>query len=193
MWAGSVRGPEAPPGQYQARLTATGQSKTEPFAIVRNPRISSTDADLVAQFELANQISAKVSAANTAVIRIRGLKDQIADRVTKANDPKLKTAAGALTEKLTAVEGAIYQYRNRSGQDPLNFPIRLNNKLAALQGIVESGDYKPTDQSQAVFKELAAQLDLQLEELDSLIRKELTSLNLMVVKKKLAAINPGQP
>jgi photosystem II stability/assembly factor-like uncharacterized protein len=193
MWAGSVRGPEAPPGQYQVRLTAAGQTKTQPFAIVRNPRISSTDADLVAQFELASQISARVTAANTAVIRIRGLKDQIADRVTKANDPKVKAAGDAMTEKLTAVEGAIYQYRNRSGQDPLNFPIRLNNKLAALQGIVESGDYKPTDQSHAVFKELAGQLDLQLEELDSLIRKELTSFNLMVVKKKLAAIIPGPP
>jgi photosystem II stability/assembly factor-like uncharacterized protein len=193
MWAGSVRGPEAPPGQYQVRLTAAGQTKTQPFAIVRNPRISSTDADLAAQFALASQISARVSAANTAVIRIRGLKDQIADRVTKGHDSKLKAAGDVLTEKLTAVEGAIYQYRNRSGQDPLNFPIRLNNKLAALQGIVESGDYKPTDQSHAVFKELAGQLDLQLEELDSLIRKELTTFNRLVVKKKLAAIIPGQP
>ena len=193
MWAGSVRGPAAPPGQYQVRLTAVGQTKTQPFAIVRNPQISSSDADLVAQFTLANQINEKVTAANTAVIRIRGLKEQIADRVTKGNDSKLKAAGEALTQKLTVVEGAIYQYRNRSGQDPLNFPIRLNNKLAALQGIVESGDYKPTDQSHAVFKELAGQLDLQLEELDSLIRKELTSLNLLVVKKKLAAIIPGQP
>jgi photosystem II stability/assembly factor-like uncharacterized protein len=193
MWAGSVRGPAAPPGQYQVRLTAAGQTKTQPFAIVRNPLISSSDADLVAQFMLARQISDKVSAANTAVIRIRGLKDQIADRVKAANDPKLKAAGDVLTEKLTTVEGQIYQYRNRSSQDPLNFPIRLNNKLAALQGIVESGDYKPTDQSHAVFKEVAGQLDLQLEELDSLIRKDLTSFNLMVVKKKLAAIIPGQP
>jgi len=193
MWAGSVRGAAAPPGQYQVRLIAAGQTNTQPFAIVRNPLISSSDADLVAQFALARQISDKVSAANTAVIRIRGLKDQIADRVKAANDPKLKAAGDALTEKLTTVEGQIYQYRNRSSQDPLNFPIRLNNKLAALQGIVESGDYKPTDQSHAVFKELAGQLDLQLEELDALIRKDLTGFNLMVVKKKLAAIIPGQP
>jgi hypothetical protein len=193
MWAGSVRGPQAPPGQYQVRLTAAGQTKIQPFAIVRNPRSSATDADLTAQFALANQISAKVTEANTAVIRIRGLKDQIADRIAKVNDAKLKTAGGALTDKLTAIEGAIYQYRNRSGQDPLNFPIRLNNKLAALQGIVESGDYKPTDQSHTVFSELAGQLDLRLEELDSLIRKELTTFNQMVVKKRLAPITPGQP
>ena len=193
MWAGGVRGPAAPPGSYQVRLTAAGRTTTQPVAIVRNPLIASTDADLRAQFALASEIGARVGAANTAVLRVRRVKDQIADRVTKANDPKLKAAAGALTEKLTAVEGEIYQYRNRSSQDPLNFPIKLNNKLAALQGIVESGDYKPTDQSRAVFKELSGQLDLRLEELDSLLRKELASFNLMVVKKKLAPISPGQP
>ncbi len=201
MWAGSVRGPAAPPGQYRVRLTAAGlvdaaqgrQTQTQAFAIVRNPLISSTDADLREQFALARQISEKVSAANSTVVRIRALKAQIADRAKKANDPKLQAVGDALTERLTKVEGEIYQYRNRSSQDPLNFPIKLNNKLAALQGIVESGDYKPTDQSRAVFRELSGQLDLQFEELDSLIRKDLTTLNLMVVKKKLAAIIPGQP
>ena len=193
MWAGSVRGPAAPPGQYQVRLTAAGQTRTQAFAVVRNPLISSTDADLRDQFLMARQISEKVSAANSTVVRIRALKEQIADRVKKANDVKVKAAGDALAAKLTAVEGEIYQYRNRSGQDPLNFPIKLNNKLAALQGTVESGDYKPTDQSRAVFNELSGQLDLRFEELDSLIRKELTTLNLLIVKKKLAAIIPGQP
>ena len=108
-----------------------------------------------AQFMLASQISGKVMPPTRGAARSAVLKDQIADRVTKANDPKIKAAGDALTAKLTAVEGEIYQYRNRSGQDPLNFPIKLNNKLAALQGIVESGDYRPTDQSSAVFKDLS--------------------------------------
>ena len=156
MWAGSVRGPAAPPGQYQVRLTVGDQTKTQPFSILRNPLGSATDEDLSAQFVLASQINGKVATANTAVLRIRDLKAQIADRIQKANDPKIKAAGDALTEKLTIVEGEIYQYRNRSNQDPLNYPIKLNNKLAALQGIVESGDFRPTDQSQAVFKELSA-------------------------------------
>jgi photosystem II stability/assembly factor-like uncharacterized protein len=193
MWAGSVRGPAAPPGQYQVRLTVGDQVKTQPFALLRNPMGSATEEDLSEQFVLASQIGGKVTTANATVLRIRDLKDQIADRVTKANDPKVKAAGDALIEKLTAVEGEIYQYRNRSGQDPLNFPIKLNNKLAALQGIVESGDYRPTDQSKAVFKELSAQLDAQLAKFDTLIRVDLTAFNQMVVKKKLPAIIPGQP
>ena len=141
MWAGSVRGPLAPPGKYQVRLTAAGVTKTQDFVIKRNAAVPTvTDADLHEQFELAKAINDKVTVANEAVIRIRNLKSQIADRTGKASDQSLKAVAQTLTDKLTDVEGEIYQYRNRSSQDPLNYPIRLNNKLAALQGIVESGD-----------------------------------------------------
>jgi hypothetical protein len=134
-----------------------------------------------------------VTAANTTVLRIRDLKDQIADRMQKANDAKIKAAGEALTEKLTSVEGEIYQYRNRSGQDPLNFPIKLNNKLAALQGIVEAGDYRPTDQSYAVFKDLSAQLDAQFAKLDALVKVDLAAFNAMLARKKLPPVTPGQP
>ena len=188
MWAGSVRGPQAPPGQYQVRLTAAGQTKTQPFSIVRKPGIASTDADLQQQFSLARDINAKVSATNEAVLRIRSLKEQVADRTTKAKDAKIKTAGDALTTKLTDVEGQLYQYRNRSSQDPLNYPIRLNNKLAALQGIVESGDYRPTDQSYAVFKELTSQLETHLGRLDALVKSEVGAFNQMIARKKLPPV-----
>src|SRR5262249_36993842 len=85
MWGGSVRGPAAPPGQYTVRVTAAGLTKTQPFAIVRNPKIVATDADLREQFTLASRINAKVSAANNAVIQIRDLKMQIAERLPKVD------------------------------------------------------------------------------------------------------------
>jgi hypothetical protein len=196
MWAGSTRGPVAPPGKYTVKLTAPdGIAKTQEFVLKRNEAVAGvTDADLTAQFALAKQINDKLSAANEAVIRIRAIKDQIAARVTKANDAKIKMAGEALAEKLTAVEGEIYQYRNRSSQDPLNFPIRLNNKLAALQGIVETGDYRPTDQSYAVFKDLSARLDAQLAQMETLVRIELPVFNKLLASKKLEPITgPARP
>jgi hypothetical protein len=174
LWAGSTRGPVAPPGRYKVRVTANGTSKTQEFSILRNTNVPSlTDRDLMDQFTLARQISDKLSLANDTVVRIRGLKEQVATRASSATDARIKSAGEALTEKLTAIEGEIYQYRNRSSQDPLNYPIRLNNKLAALQGIVESGDAKPTDQSYAVFKDLSARLDKELARLDALTKTEL--------------------
>jgi hypothetical protein len=172
------------------RLTAAGVTKTQPFAIVRNPNIAATDADLREQFALASQINQKVSDANDAVLRIRDLKVQIGDRTGKTSDGRIKTAGDALAVKLTDVEGDIYQYQNRSGQDPLNFPIRLNNKLAALQGIVEVGDAKPTDQSYAVYKELAAQLDKAFRKLDGIVKDDLETFNQQIAKKKLAPVVP---
>jgi hypothetical protein len=196
MWAGSTRGPVAPPGRYTVKLTAPdGITKTQEFVIKRNEAVKTvTDADLQAQFTLAKQINDRVSAANDAVIRIRAVKDQIADRVKKISDSKIKEAGDELAGKLTAIEGEIYQYKNRSSQDPLNFPIRLNNKLAALQGIVEVGDYRPTDQDYAVFKDLSARLDAQLRAFDSLLNSELEPFNKLLARKKIAPVTtPARP
>jgi len=189
MWAASTRGPMAPPGRYQVRVTAAGATKTQEFEIRRNAAVPGvTDADLQAQFTLARQISDRVSEANRAVIRIRDVKQQIADRIGKANDAAVKSGAQSFADKLTEVEGEIYQHRLRSSQDPLNYPIRLNNKLAALQGTVESGDYRPTDQSVAVFKELSTRLDKQLARLEALLKTDLATLNTSLTAAGLQAI-----
>lgn len=178
MWAAGTRGPAAPPGRYQVRVIAAGATKTQDFQIRRNAALPNvTDADLQAQFALARRISARVSDANHAVIRIREIKTQINERILKTSDAAVKTAGQALIDKLTGVEGEIYQHRLRSGQDPLNYPIRLNNKLAALQGTVESGDYRPTAQAHAVFKELSGRLDQELARLDALVKADLAEFN----------------
>jgi photosystem II stability/assembly factor-like uncharacterized protein len=189
MWAASPRGPAAPPGRYQVRVTAAGATKTQDVQIRRNEAVTGvTDADLQAQFDLAMRISERVSEANRAVIRIRSIRDQITERIGKASDQALKTSGQALIDKLTAVEGEIYQHRLRSGQDPLNYPIRLNNKLAALQGTVESGDSPPTEQARAVFKELSARLDTQLGRLEALVTGDLAAFNKSLEAAGLAPI-----
>jgi photosystem II stability/assembly factor-like uncharacterized protein len=196
MWAGSTRGPVAPPGTYQVRLTVGGETKTQSFVVSRNPMIPGlTDADLQEQFALASKIRGKVGQANEAVIRIRALKDQVAERVKQwastQKDRKLSQAAilgQGLSKRLTDIEGEIYQYRNRSSQDPLNYPIKLNNKLAALQSVVETGDGKPTAQSYAVLAELAAALDAQLEKLAAVEKTDVPSFNKEIAKKKLAPV-----
>jgi photosystem II stability/assembly factor-like uncharacterized protein len=189
MWAASTRGPQAPPGTYTVKLTAGGVTKTQTVEIRRNAAIPQvTDSDLIEQFTLARQINEKVSIANDAVVRIRSVKDQIADRLGRNAGGALKTSGQALADKLTDIEGEIYQYRNRSSQDPLNYPIRLNNKLAALQGTVESGDYRPTDQSYAVFKELSARLDKELARLETVMKGDVAAFNKQLAAARLDPI-----
>jgi hypothetical protein len=193
MWDATTRGPVAPPGSYQVRLTADGKSATQPFAIRREPRLLAdvTDADLQREFQLAMQIRDTVSKANQAVILVRGIKPQIKDRMNKLDSKTGPTAKAleALEQTLTAVEVKVYQVKNQSFEDPLNFPIQLNNKIASLQWIVESADSKPTDQTYDVFKILAGRLDEQMNTLDNAVQKDLPKVNQMLQRQKVAPID----
>jgi hypothetical protein len=190
LWgARPQNGPLAPPGDYQVRVTANGETKTAPFRVTRHPALTEfTDDDLREQFRVAMRIRDKVSAANEAVIQIRDLKAQVADRGTRAGDRALSTEAARLTASLGTVEEALYQVRNRSNQDPLNFPIKLNNKLAALQRSLETGDMKPSAGVLKVFEELSAELAVELQKLDRLLQGELTAFNRRLEARKLAPV-----
>jgi hypothetical protein len=188
MWAASTRGPEAPPGTYQARVTADGQTATQSFAIKREPRLLKdvTDQDLREQFDLAIKVRDKASQANDAVLLIRGIKAQIADRKAKASGkPAVARALDDFEQALSAVEGEIYQVKLQSSQDPLNFPIKLNNKIAALQGIIESADVRPTEQTYSVFRTLSNRLDEQLAKVDSGVKTRMPPVNQLLQKEKL--------
>ena len=97
-------------------------------------------------------------------------------------------AARSFNDNLSAVEGEIYQVKNRSSQDPLNYPIKLNNKIAALQGVIESADARPTDPSREVFKMLSDRLDAQLGKMDAIIKTDLPKLVALLQKQKLDAV-----
>ncbi|MDP9203569.1 MAG: glycosyl hydrolase [Gemmatimonadota bacterium] len=166
LWAGGTSGPVALPGTYSVRMNVNGQHYTQPLVIVKDPRSTASDADLREQFDFLMRIRDRTSQANDAVKTIRSVKTQVADREKRMPADKraaFSSAVNALTTKLSAVEGEIYQVRNQSGQDPLNYPIRLNNKIAALSGVVGGMAGKPTSQSYTVFNDLSSQLDRQLQ------------------------------
>jgi hypothetical protein len=176
LWAGNTRGPIAPAGTYTVRMTVgTGTPLTQQFALMNDPRTTATAADLVAQFEFLIKVRDKTSEANDAVKMIRNVKTQLDDRATKA--PRLKRQADALSAALAAVEAEVYQVKNQSNQDPLNFPVKLNNKLAALNGVAASGPYRPTDQTEAVFAELVQLLKVQTDRMQKLFAEDLERFN----------------
>jgi len=181
LWSGNLSGPRAVPGTYQARLTCNGVTETTDFEIVNDPRVTASQADLEEQFDLLIQIRDRVSEAHDAVNLIRSMRAEISSALTRAadHDPesKLEKLARTINDKLTPVEEAIIQVKSKSSQDPLNFPIKLNNKLAALTGVVGGGDYPPTDQSYEVFEELSGQLQMQLDLLDEVLQEDIPKFN----------------
>jgi len=192
MWAASSRGPLAAPGTYQVRVTADGQTETQPFAVRREPNVLKdvTDQDLREEFDLAIKVRDKASQANEAVLLVRGIKQQIDDRKAKL-DAKSANVAKALDDfaaQLSAIEGEIYQVKLQSSQDPLNFPIKLNNKIAALQGVIESADVRPTEQAYSVFRTLSNGLDEQLGKLDTRVKGQMPPVNQLLQRLKLDPI-----
>ena len=193
LWAGGTNGPVALPGSYSVRMNVNGQRYTQPLVVVKDPRVTASDADLREQFDFLVRIRDKTSQANDAVKLIRNVKAQLADREKRMPSDKsaaFSNAGNALSAKLSAVEGEIYQVRNQSGQDPLNYPIKLNNKIAALSGVVGGAAAKPTSQSYTVFNDLSSQLDRQLQTMRGALLV-LPSLNAALKAAGLPAIVPS--
>ena len=189
LWGGSQAGPEAAPGKYTVRLTADGKSVTQSLVVKRHPLHEATDADLIAQTALGLAIRDKVNEANLAVIKIRDLKKQVADRLGKSSDANLKLLGDSLTTKLSTVEEEIYQVRNQSGQDPLNFPIKLNNRLASLMGVVTRGDSRPQGNAAPIFGDLKVELKVQTDRMQKIEDKDLAALNELLKKLGLEQIS----
>jgi hypothetical protein len=177
LWGATTSGPAAPPGNYQVRLTVDGRSQTQPLVIKRHPLRSVTDADLQEQFDLGIRIRDKVTEANNAVILIRNVKQQVKERLEKSKDAQLADAAGRLTANLSSVEEAIYQVKNQSNQDPLNFPIKINNRIASLLRAVNTGDGKPIASIQPIFEDLVGELKVQTDKLQQVLATDLPEFN----------------
>jgi photosystem II stability/assembly factor-like uncharacterized protein len=194
MWAGSVVGPVAPPGTYSVRMTVGNDTQTHPIRVLKDPRSTATDADLQEQFRLLIQIRDKVSEANNAVRTVRNMRWQVEDRtgrLTAAQREQFQRLAGVMMDSLTYRENEVYQTRNQSGQDPLNYPIRLNNKVAALSGVVSRGEYRPTRQARDAFTRLAGELDTELTALRGTLDSSLPALNAILRAAGLAELRPS--
>ncbi len=160
LWgAHAEAGPLAVPGQYQVRVTANGASQTQPLTLKMDPRSTVTQADLEDQFRAAIRVRDQVSAADEMVIAIRQINKELHDRAEQSHDEAIASNSARLRDRLSTIEEELYQVRNRANEDPLNFPIKLNNLLAALARSMETGDRKPTDQALEVEKELTGRLD----------------------------------
>jgi photosystem II stability/assembly factor-like uncharacterized protein len=192
LWAGETRGPKLPPGTYQVKLTAEGKTYTQNFEIKADPRLTTAPADYAKQLELGLKIRDKLTETHNAIIQIRDVRKQVEDLLKRvAGQPNFKVlndAGTALNKNLTAIEETLYQTKNQSSQDPLNFPIRLNNKLAALAGVVGSAEAAPTAQSYAVYDEVVAQINAELQRLARIMQTDVPAFNQLVRDQNIPAV-----
>jgi len=189
LWWASLSGPQAIPGTYKVHLNINGTAIPQSFKIVADPRAESTQADMQKQFDFIKDVNKTMDDAHKSIKKIRKIKTQLSafEAQYKDNDnvKDLIEKSKALKEEFTKIEEALYQTKNRSGQDPLNFPIRLTNKLGHLNSLVSMGDFAPTDQDVAVKDELSAKIKEQLDVFNTLVSNEISAFNAAFNSKQL--------
>ncbi|MBK7873267.1 MAG: glycosyl hydrolase [Saprospiraceae bacterium] len=197
MWAANMAGAKAVPGAYSVKLTVGDKSQQVEFDLMKDPRSSATQEDLQAQFDFINGINNKITEAHQTIIDIRDIRKQINayTELLKDNDEAkdLLAKAKEINAALTKVEEELYQTKNRSGQDPLNYPIKLTNKLGSLASQASTGDNRPTAQSGEVRQDLTVKIDAQLSEYKKIRDNELPKFNELVRQKAIDPIMVKKP
>ena len=183
-------GPKAVPGNYKARLTMNGNSSEQTFSIVKDPRVDLSQQDFQDQFDFLMKVREQVSRANNAIINIRSIKKDLAYLKEKTKDNlEIQKMAKDFETELSIIENNIHMTKNQSRQDPLNYGIRINNRLAFLMVDSQRGDQKPTKQAQEFFVEVTKELDKEINDLNTLVEKQATLINQKVEQNQIKMIS----
>jgi len=192
LWWANMQGPQAMPGKYIVKMTVDGKSTEQEFEILKDPRASMPLADMQAKFDFLIKVRDKVSEAHEAIANMRSAKaqiEQVANRLKNDKNMKdLVEKAKDINEKISEVEKTLYQTKNQSRQDPLNYPIKLTNKLAHLNSLEGMSDFAPTAQSEAFRKEVTAKIDDELDKWQSIKDTNIPEFNALVKEKSVDAV-----
>lgn len=187
------QGPKAIPGNYKVRLTVNGESQTQEFEILKDPRLKTTQEDFQAQFDFLIKVRNKVTEVNEGIINIRKIKEDLTYLKGKmAEDPKnndINDAIKKFENELKSIENDIHQTKNSSVQDPLNYGIKLNNRLAHLMSEQAQGDFRPTKQGEEVREKLSQEVDKEITKLRNCIDNNLIKINQMAREKGTLFVN----
>ena len=189
LWWASLDGAKVVPGTYRVNLNINGKIQNQDFEIFPDPRAEVSIDQMEQQFEFVSQVNKTIDKAHQSIKKIRKINTQLEDFIKQyGKDEKVKELvekAEELKESLSEIEKTLYQTKNKSNQDPLNFPIKLTNKLGHLNSLVTMGDFPPTSQDIAVQQELSKQIEKQLKTFDALIDKEIQGFNTSFNEMKL--------
>ena len=183
-------GPKAIPGSYKVILTYNNEVMSQDFEILKDPRLSNTQNDYLEQFNFLISVRDQVSIANQSIIDIRKIKKDLQYIIDKSSDNKqLISLINEFSNKLSVIENKIHMTKNQSRQDPLNYGIRINNRLAFLMADSQRGDFPPTDQSIEFFNVIKEELNYELASFNKLLNTYVSQINNMIEDNNIKFIS----
>ncbi|MGI9541428.1 MAG: WD40/YVTN/BNR-like repeat-containing protein [Flavobacteriaceae bacterium] len=189
LWGASLSGAKAVPGQYTVSLQKNDAMIERAFTILPDPRVEITIAEMQEQFDFVNTVNQTLDEAHQAIKNIRSINSKLAAFEKNYKDldkaKEILEIAASLKKEFSEIEKALYQTQNKSNQDPLNFPIRLTNKLGHINNLVMANDFPPTDQDITVSKLLTSQIKVQMKQYNKLLSEDLENFNATFAALKL--------
>ena len=191
LWNGFVGGPKAPPGNYFAKFKSGNDSTEVPFTVLLDPNYKTSLTEYEEQFNHLITIRDKSSEVMKAIKNIREVRQQMNDfsaRVGKALPKEVKQQIDTVNKQMTAVEEALHQTKAKSGQDVLNYPIKLDDKLSSIYNAASAGQSGLSQQSKDAYAELVPLIDEQLNKLKKIMSEDVGQLNQLIHEKTLPVI-----
>jgi hypothetical protein len=181
LWWANLNGAKVVPGIYKVVLHVNGEDMEQTFNVLADPRSEASPEEMQRQYAFVSEVNQTVDRAHQSIKKIRKINDQLDAFIKQYKDNEevadLVQKARDLKKSFSDIEKALYQTQNRSNQDPLNFPIRLTNKLGHLNSLVTLDDFAPTEQDVQLKEELTAEINKELEAFDKLVTEEVEKFN----------------
>lgn len=193
LWNRARMVPTAPPGEYKAKIRLDKDSTEVALQVLADPNYPISQQEYEAQFNFLVKARDKFSETMKAMQNITDLKKQMTDFTTRLGKdcPKeVKSMTDSISKQLTVIENELHQTKAKSGQDVLNYPIKLDDKLSSVYRAASVGNGAPTKQTLEAYEVVAGQIDEQLSKLKQITDNELPKLNALIREKSLPVIAP---
>jgi len=188
--ADMLAGPRVPPGRYHVRLTVGDQTLTQPFEVVKDPRVAASDADLGQAYELTKRAHDLLGRIHDTVLVLRDVRAQVVALAGRIEAPPISEAAASLGRTLTAIEEELVQVRSA---DPRMFPSKLNTRVATLVVLIEHSDAIPTAALRELFESLSERAQIEFAKLDRCLGDDLAAFNALCRNGAVPAVFARRP
>ncbi|MBK7305160.1 MAG: glycosyl hydrolase [Saprospiraceae bacterium] len=196
MWGASLDGPLAPPGKYKIVYKSKNYIDSIDCQIIRDLRYPATDQDVVRLYNFIMKLRNKVDESHKTILNIRDVRKQLSEFAAKIEKNDKSTTFFKLKSQidstLNSIENELYQTKMQSVQDPINFPIKLTNKLAHLIALYNGSSYPPTNQAEELAMVLTDMIDQQILYFKNLQNNELKEINQLIRKSEWDVISPSK-
>jgi photosystem II stability/assembly factor-like uncharacterized protein len=193
-------GPLAAPGKYSARITVDGQSATQPFEIIKDPKVPSPDADLVASTKMQIRIRDDITATSDAINGIEVMRKQLEDeRKANAGKAEVQKILMDMDKKLEGVETSLIERSSLLSDDKYFVQAyKVYSNLIWLNGAVGTGagdeaggaDFRPTDTQVTVLETIEKDLGAAKADYKRVMDTEVAAFNKLSAGRGLAALSP---